>query len=138
METEVPIWLTLSYLELHTLRRMEHTSTQRVAYNKPGISAHIIYCFAFHLSAQQSCFVCVESLCVLICDRIAVTPPGMAREDWKILRALSEVNVTLYPSLTVCILLYDSNQHRPVQCSSVYIQYEAIISLTDCGVHIAL
>ena len=26
--------------------------------------AHIIYCFAFHLSAQQSCFVCVEGLCV--------------------------------------------------------------------------
>ena len=77
-------------------------------------------------------------MCVLICDRIAITPPGMAREDWKILRALSEVNVTLYSSLTVCILLYGSDQHRSVQCSSVYIQYEAIISLADCGVHIAL
>lgn len=25
--------------------------------------------------------------------RVAVTPPGMAREDWKILRAISEVCV---------------------------------------------
>lgn len=25
--------------------------------------------------------------------RVAVTPPGMAREDWKIIRALSEVSV---------------------------------------------
>lgn len=24
--------------------------------------------------------------------RVAVTPPGMAREDWKIIRAISEVN----------------------------------------------
>ena len=24
--------------------------------------------------------------------RVAVTPPGMAREDWKILRAVSEVH----------------------------------------------
>ena len=24
--------------------------------------------------------------------RVAVTPPGMAREDWKIIRALSEVH----------------------------------------------
>lgn len=25
--------------------------------------------------------------------RVAVTAPGMAREDWKIIRALSEVNI---------------------------------------------
>ena len=25
--------------------------------------------------------------------RLAVTPPGQAREDWKIIRALSEVNI---------------------------------------------
>lgn len=24
--------------------------------------------------------------------RVAVTPPGMARDDWKIIRAISEVN----------------------------------------------
>lgn len=29
----------------------------------------------------------------VLCCRVAVTPPGMAREDWKILRALSEVHV---------------------------------------------
>lgn len=29
---------------------------------------------------------------VYVC-RVAVTPPGMAREDWKILRALSEVSI---------------------------------------------
>lgn len=28
---------------------------------------------------------------VVIGCRIAVTPPGMAREDWKIIRALAEV-----------------------------------------------
>ena len=28
--------------------------------------------------------------------RVAVTPPGMAREDWKILRALSEVSIYLH------------------------------------------
>ena len=27
--------------------------------------------------------------------RLAVTPPGMAREDWKIIRALSEVSYTI-------------------------------------------
>lgn len=27
--------------------------------------------------------------------RVAVTPPGMAREDWKIIRAVAEVSVTL-------------------------------------------
>lgn len=31
-------------------------------------------------------------MCVCVC-RVAVTPPGMAREDWKILRALSEVSI---------------------------------------------
>ena len=27
---------------------------------------------------------------------VAVTPPGMAREDWKIIRALSEVRTTSF------------------------------------------
>ena len=30
--------------------------------------------------------------------QVAVTPPGMAREDWKIIRALSEVD-TIYVRL---------------------------------------
>jgi len=28
--------------------------------------------------------------------RAAITPPGMAREDWKVIRALSEVTTTLF------------------------------------------
>ena len=36
METEEPTWQTWSYLELRTLRRMEHTSTQRVEFSKLG------------------------------------------------------------------------------------------------------
>lgn len=34
--------------------------------------------------------------------RVAVTPPGMAREDWKILRAVSEVRPTLSPTTLPC------------------------------------
>ena len=28
--------------------------------------------------------------------KLAVTPPVLAREDWKIIRALSEVNIFIY------------------------------------------
>lgn len=34
--------------------------------------------------------------------RLAVSPPGLARSDWKIIRALSEVNINLkYISLLI-------------------------------------
>lgn len=28
--------------------------------------------------------------------RLAVSPPGLARSDWKIIRALSEVNINIF------------------------------------------
>ncbi len=31
-------------------------------------------------------------VCSCMCIRTAVTPPGLAREDWKIVRALAEVS----------------------------------------------
>ena len=42
--------------------------------------------------------------------RLAVTPPGMAREDWKIIRALSEV---CYPSYKAKKINYMFLMHRP-------------------------
>lgn len=38
--------------------------------------------------------------------RVAVTPPGMAREDWKIIRAVSEVRPTSLQFLTCFILFF--------------------------------
>jgi NADH dehydrogenase/NADH:ubiquinone oxidoreductase subunit G len=42
--------------------------------------------------------------------RTAVTPPGLAREDWKIIRALSEVNHRL--------LLFDFDICRPLKVTN--------------------
>ena len=42
METEEPTWQTWSYLELRTLRRMGHTSTQRGGFSKLGNTGNFI------------------------------------------------------------------------------------------------
>jgi len=41
--------------------------------------------------------------------KVAVTPPGMAREDWRIIRAISEVN----HSKGANMLFFNENQDRP-------------------------
>ena len=47
--------------------------------------------------------------------RIAVTPPGMAREDWKIIRALSEVSYCIHYS-----------HHCPAQIAGYTLAYEEL------------
>jgi NADH dehydrogenase (ubiquinone) Fe-S protein 1 len=39
---------------------------------------------------------------------LAVVPPGMGREDWKIIRALSEVCVSIFPNFNISFICYHS------------------------------
>lgn len=46
--------------------------------------------------------------------KVAVTPPGMAREDWKIIRAISEVG---YVIICFCFMLIKRSKHSVCFCS---------------------
>ena len=51
----------------------------------------------------HSCIVIFSPLCVCV-FRVAVTPPGQAREDWKIIRALSEVCTTSHTKPAIIVV----------------------------------
>ena len=79
------------YLEQRILRRLPHLSTQKAELNRPGTKIQVFANSDFSLSH-------------IMC-RLAVTPPGLAREDWKIIRALAEVG--LIESVVCCSALWD-------------------------------
>lgn len=58
--------------------------------------------------------------------KVAVTPPGMAREDWKIIRAISEV---AYVIISFCFLLISLN----TVCVFLFFSY--LQSLLECLCH---
>lgn len=58
--------------------------------------------------------------------KVAVTPPGMAREDWKIIRAISEVG---YVIISFCFLLISLN----TVC--VFLFFSCLQSLLECLCH---
>lgn len=65
-------------------------------------------------------------MCVCVC-RVAVTPPGMAREDWKILRALSEVSINNSDFMEVRLLLIIPN----IQIAGYALPYDELSELRE-------